>query len=167
VRDRRRLVRRLRSQVDLAGHERDARPALQIQPLFRICGSASYEHFKQEQEAAWLKQGGRYTTASWPREIAEGELAAVLLPLAAGRVGSGVGRHPRAIATPRFTHGRPIEEGNVADLGLSLLVTWLDADISTAIPAPPVLEVIQRGRSVERRVVDFGLRWPLPAPDGV
>ena len=47
--------------------------------------------------------------AGWPKTIAEGETAALLLPIAAGGVGEAVARHPTVIAEPIFGkgHDRP------------------------------------------------------------
>jgi len=164
--ERRRLVQALASALDGSRVSADE-SALELQPLIRICGSTSYPDFKADQETAWRKQRSTYTTRAWPESIAEGEVAAVLLPIAAGRVGPGVGRNPRALVSPQFSHGRPIQEGNVDDLALGLITTWLGSITTPVRVAPPVIELTQRGQVTERRVVNFGQTWHLPEPDGL
>jgi hypothetical protein len=95
----------------------------------------------------------------------------VLVPLAAGRVGVAAGRQPRLGASPIFSHGKPALAGGAPydDLVLGLVARWVanPGEGTTARLAPPIIEVVQRGRVVERRVADFDQSWPLPVPDGV
>jgi hypothetical protein len=52
---------------------------------------------------------------------------------------------------------------------LALVTGWVSnpGNGHSAHLAPPVVELIQRGNVVERRMMDFGQQWALPAPDGV
>ncbi len=52
---------------------------------------------------------------------------------------------------------------------LALLARWVGnaGPGMAARLGPPVVETVQRGQVVDRRVADFGLSWPLPAPDGL
>jgi hypothetical protein len=92
-----------------------------------------------------------------------------LLPLAAGRVGVSVGKYPRVVADPVCSAGRPPDGGTYDDLVLGLVAGWVGnpAPRMSARLAPPVIEVVQRGRITDRRLEDFGTEWPLPAPDGL
>jgi hypothetical protein len=76
-----------------------------IQLLARVCAAPSYGAWKRDQERAWRRQGGRYSTASWPAQLGDDETAVVLLPLDAGRVGLAAGKQPRAVADPVFSCG--------------------------------------------------------------
>ncbi|HEY8583307.1 MAG TPA: hypothetical protein VIL49_10175, partial [Capillimicrobium sp.] len=60
-------------------------------------------------------------------------------------------------------------EGRHDELALSLVTSWVanPGAGQSARLAPPVVELIQGGAAVERRVADFGLDWPLPVADGV
>lgn len=168
VRQRQALLARLASDLGGDGElAKDGGTLLEVQPLIRVTGSASYERFQSEVETAWRRQGGAFSTRGWPATIDEGEFAAVLLPLAAGRVGPAVGKQPRAIMVPQFSRGRPIAHGRYDDIALGLLATWLGSVSGEVRVAPPVVELIQGGHVVERRVLDFGLEWHLPRPDGV
>jgi hypothetical protein len=51
-----------------------------------------------------------------------------------------------------------------------VLTSWVtnpSTDSVTARLAPPVIEVFQGVRIVERVVETLGASWPLPAPDGL
>jgi hypothetical protein len=55
------------------------------------------------------------------------------------------------------------------DACLSVLTSWVcqpGAGVTAGL-APPVIEVVQRGRATSRAVEDFGQCWPLRAADGV
>ncbi len=140
-----------------------------IQLLARVCPAPSYPAWKRDQERTWKRQGGRYSTASWPVQLGENEIAVVLLPLAAGRVGLAAGKHPRAVADPIFSCGALPSGGGHEDIVLALVTSWVSnpGEGHSARLAPPVVEVFQRGSVVERRLVGFGQQWPLRAPDGV
>ncbi len=170
-RDRRALRKALgRALVEL--DRRAQRPGCEvadIQLVARVCAAPSYAGWKRDQERAWKRQGGRYSTSSWPTQLGDDETAVVLLPLDAGRVGAAAGKQPRVVADPVFSCGAPPPGGSYEDIVLALVTGWVSnpSEGHSARLAPPVVEVIQRGSVVERRVVDFGQQWPLPAPDGV
>lgn len=170
-RDRRALRKALgRALVEL--DRRAQRPDCEvadIQLLARVCAAPSYPVWKRDQERAWKRQGGRYSTASWPARLEDEETAVVLLPLDAGRVGLAAGKRPRVVADPVFSCGVPPSGGSYEDIVLALVTGWVSnpGEGHSARLAPPVAEVIQRGSVVERGVVDFGQQWPLPAPDGL
>lgn len=138
----------------------DAR-ALDVQVVVQISDAAGYGRWKADRERTWRRQGGRFTTASWPRALTPEGSGAVLLPLPAGR-SSAPGREPKAVASPLFTTDT---SGDHEDVVLRTLVRWAAAP-GTERPvrlAAPVLEIVRGGRVAERRVVGFGLDWPLQA----
>lgn len=168
-RDRRALVKEIERAIEELGL-RAATPGavvVEVQLVIQVCAAAGYAAWKADRESAWRKQGGSWTTASWPSSLDADAFGALLLPLPAGRMGLAAGKHPRPVAAPLFTWGTP-REGRYEDLVLGLVARWTASAVErpTARLAPPVVEVVQGGR-VERRLVDFGLWWPLPAPDGV
>lgn len=129
----------------------------------------TYPEFRAGREKAWRTQGAPYSTAKWPAELEDGTLAVLLLPISAGRLGPAVGKHPRTVASPLFTLGRSVD-GSRNDACLSVLTSWVtnpSTDSVTARRAPPVVEVFQGSRVVERVVETFGASWPLPGPDGL
>jgi hypothetical protein len=170
-RDRRALRRELQAGLaELAqrGEQVGVR-VLDVQLVARVCAGRSYPELQRAHERAWRRQGGRYSTASWPARLAEDEYACVLVPLAAGRVGVAAGQNPKVVASPVFSHGRAPRGGGYEDLVVGLVARWVanPGDGLTARLAPPVIEVLQHGAVVERRLADLGQTWPLPAPDGV
>jgi hypothetical protein len=148
--------------------ERDVE-VVELQLLLQVIAQPSYDGFRAGWEKAWCNQNGRWTTRSWLEELPDGHVGVLLLPLRAGRVGVAVGRYPRAAADPLFTSGTGGEGAGHLDACLSVLTSWVcrpGAGV-TARLAPPVIEVIQRGRVASRTVEDFGQSWPLPVADGV
>jgi hypothetical protein len=136
----------------------DAR-ALDVQVVVQVSDAAGYGRWKADRERTWRRQGGRFTTASWPRALTTEQSGAVLLPLPAGRSGAP-GREPKAVASPVFTTDT---SGDHEGIVLRTLVRWAAAP-GTERPirlAAPVLEVVRAGRVAERRVASFGIDWPL------
>jgi hypothetical protein len=80
----------------------DGVQVLDLQLVAQVCAVASYPAWKAKREQAWRRQGGGWTTALWPAELSEGEVAVLLMPLLAGRVGTAVGRYPRCATDPVF-----------------------------------------------------------------
>ncbi len=148
---------------------RDAVQVLEVQLVVQVCAAPSYADWKAQREQAWRKQRADCSTASWPANLGEGAVAALLLPLAAGRVGLAVGKFPRMVATPLFAAGQPGHDHGDEDLALGLITRWVGNPGAgmTARLAPPVIETIQRNRVVDRRLAPLGQTWPLPAPDGL
>jgi hypothetical protein len=141
---------------------------VEVQLVLQVVAQPSYDGFRAEWEKAWRKQNAGWTTRNWPDKL-DGGVAVLLLPLSAGRAGVAVGRHPRAAADPLFTSGTGGEGAGHRDACLSVLTSWVcqPGPGVTARLAPPVIEVIQRGRVTSRTVEDFGQSWPLPVADGV
>ena len=167
-RDRRRLRRDLaRGMQRLQALQDDGVAVLELQPLVQICSPASYPAWKARTQKAWAKTTSGYTTQSWPAEISEGRFGVLLLPIAAGRVGPAAGRVPRAIASPLFTLTSP--GLGYMDAVLVIVTRWVcnPGEKVTALLAAPVIEIIQGGATVERRVEELAVTWPLPHPDGL
>jgi hypothetical protein len=172
ARDRRRLTKALgRALGELAVTA--AQPGvttIDVQLVVQVCAAVNYKEWKREVERAWRRQqGGRYSTAQWPAGLVEGQRAALLQPLPAGRVGLAAGRQPKLVATPQFAYGDAGGESTNEDAALGLVTSWAanPRERHSARLSPPVLELVQRGRVVARELVTFGLDWPLPAPDGL
>jgi hypothetical protein len=91
------------------------------------------------------------------------------MPLAPGRVGLAVGRYPPLVRAPIFVPAH--FAGRPDDVALAAVSSWVRAVHSDSREllrlGPPVLELVQQDQVAERRVVTFGLSWPLPPPDGV
>ena len=127
---------------------------------------ANYGVFKGRWQRAWQDTG--YSTAGWPEKLLhERHIGALLLPIPAGRVGLAVDDHPELVAEPLFSTGVPSEGADQGEITLGVLTTWLPEYGAGTLLAPPVVEVVGRRGALERRVEDFGLRWDLPAAEGV
>lgn len=137
--------------------------------MLQVVAAESYAQFRAGWTRAWVKQGGGYSTAGWPDALEVGEHGVLLLPLPAGRVGLAAGRHPRVLASPLFLNGRPPQGRDHLDICVNTLATWLRQPTGNVAPllAPPVIEVIQRGRIERRYVESFEAKWPLAAADGL
>ncbi len=141
----------------------------ELQLVVQVCAGASYAPLRHGRGLAWRKQGAPYATDDWPDALADGELALLLVPVPAGRVGRAIGKYPRCAAHPLFAVGAPGPGGAPDDAVLALVARWVAgrARGGAARLAPPVIEVVALGRVAERRVAGLGQTWPLPAPDGV
>jgi hypothetical protein len=129
--------------------------AVDVQLVVQVSDDAGYDRWRAGREASWRKEGGRYTTAGWPRELGADTLAAVLLPLPYGRKGS------RVVAGPLFSTRSRADGSGAEDVALGLIAEWLRQATTGSAPfrlAPPLLET-----GAERRVLDLGLAWPLAA----
>lgn len=157
----------------LAELRRDAgRPgviALDIQPLLQIVSATSYGRWAKEWQTALRKNGVRTPRLFWPDALPHDQVAVLLLALPAGRVGRGVGKHPKPIAEPLLAHAAPPAEVPTANLALAVLLRWLQGrgDGEAARLAPPVIETLSNGRLLSREVHDYGQQWGLPVADGV
>lgn len=142
---------------------------LQVQLVAQICGSLSFQSWRQARETTWRRQGGRYTTRGWPLWLPADHCAVVLLPLPVGRMSTTARDHPPLLATPVFVHGRLAKVAGYHDALLGLVTKWVanpGFGVSAQL-APPIVETIVRGRILERRVESFGLDWPLPPAEGL
>lgn len=165
-RHRKKLIRTIEDAiVDL---ETTAVPALEIQPLIQVVGPASYRAWREAWEKSWRKKQTEYSTVSWPDRIGADEIAALFVPVSAGRVGTALGKHPRPIAEPSFLVGPVPGGGDPDDPALAVTAQWFGhlARPGT-IAAPPVVESIVGGRVERRWIAHFGIAWSLPAADGV
>lgn len=142
---------------------------LDVQLLVRVTSSASYKAFKPAHGAAWRSQRLPCSVGAWPDSIREGELAAVVLPLQAGRVGLAAGKQPKPVAMPFIATGASTRPGDYDDIVLAAVLSWLtSAPTGRAVRlSPPVVEEMQRDAVTERRVVEFGRAWSLPRADGI
>lgn len=141
---------------------------LEVQLLVQVVTAGGYDDWRAAREKAWRKQGGQWSTASWPAAIDAEEIAGLLLPVSAGRVGPALGKHPRAVAEPLFSKGEAPEGVGPRDLVLALVADWLG---HVAQPgwriAPPVVETYAYGQLQDRVVAPIDAAWHLPTPDGV
>jgi len=136
----------------------DASP-LQIQLVVQVCASSYYAEWKSGWERAWQKRGEDLSTSRWPSSLPADGFVVLLLPLAAGRVGPSVGKHPRLAATPIFSTGSSATGQNHEDAVLVSVSSWVanPAAGHTALLAPPVIEILRRGAATQRSVQTFGL----------
>ena len=169
ARDRHRMVRRLAYELEQLANRIDQPyvTAVQIQLVVQVCRDRSYPSWKEAREATWRREGGRFSTRTWPAALRAGHFAAVLLPLRLGHV-STASDHPPLVASPRFTYGRLKSDTGYEDGVLSLVTSWVSEPGFgvTAQLAPPMIEIVYDGRIADRRTHVFGVDWPLPAsPD--
>jgi len=145
---------------------------IDVQLVAQLCAATGYPRWRAAVERDWQRQnkrcGSRWTTAQWPRTLTEDQIAVLLIPLPAGRVGLAA-RGPRPIADPIFSSGLPLPGAPLTDGVLEALITWTGNPSRgfTARLAPPVIETILAGKVAERSVETFGLHWPLPVADGI
>jgi hypothetical protein len=143
--------------------------ALEVQLVVQVCNSESYPAFREARHKAWRREGGVFNTTAWPAHLDRAEYGVLLLPLAAGRPGLAVGRHPEPVADPVFGTGVPQRRAGFEELPLIAITRWV-IDPGQKLPAllaPPVLEVVTRRGVLERRLLGWGLDWHLPTPDGL
>lgn len=165
-RQRRRLEREVASAVTSVAGAGDQ--VHEFQPLIQITSATGYAAWRAAWERSWRKKKSPYGTGQWPKSIAEDEVAALLVPVFAGRVGTALGKHPKPVAEPSFLVGELADGADIDDAALAVLSEWLR---NVAPPgsrcAPPVLETIVGGRVARRWTADFGASWPLPPADGL
>lgn len=139
----------------------------EIQPLIQIVAPPSYPAWRTAWNKAWTKKGTPYSTAHWPSSLQDPDLAALLVPVMAGRIGPAIGKHPKPIAEPAFIVGALPAGAPPEDMALAALTHWIQhlAPPSASL-APPVIETLVRERVSDRRIMDLGIAWSLPAPDG-
>jgi hypothetical protein len=162
------MVRRLADELERLANRVDQPyvTAVRIQLVVQVCGDHSYPSWKEAREATWRREGGRFSTKTWPVVLRAGYFAAVLLPLRLGHVSTTARDHPPLVASPRFTYGRLKGDTGYKDGVLSLVTSWVSEPGFgvTAQLAPPIVELIYDGRVADRRIHAFGLEWALPAP---
>jgi hypothetical protein len=149
------------SQLARLGEAPGARP-VDVQLVVQVADPAEYAAWRDARDATWRGQGGRFTTAGWPRRLPEGVRAAVLLPLPYGAAVTNGAATPRVIGDPLFST-RPGEDGSGPDdVGLGLVAEWLRQAAAGTTPFRPAPPLLHDGNT-EARVLDLGLVWPLPA----
>jgi hypothetical protein len=74
-----------------------------VQPVIEVCGPAHYVRWRGARARRWKRDGGEWTTDSWPDRLHEPQSAAVLLPQSHGGRWRG---KPAEIALPLFASGR-------------------------------------------------------------
>lgn len=129
---------------------------IDVQLVAQLCASGSYPLWRDGIERAWRRHATRSTvqkwsTAGWPPVLGDDHVAVLLTPLPAGRVGLAA-HNARPIADPVFSHGVPPVGAPRTDPVLELLLTWIKNPAAghTARLAPPVIEVMVRGKVDER-----------------
>jgi|ERR1700677_346776 len=171
---RRALARALETQNDRL-RLADVDPS-EVQLLGQVTGSAEWAKL-----LAYWERRNPQGIASWPRRLDPGAYALNLWPLPVGRIGltarvagDARKRQPKKLlCTPGLIVFEPAKHGTDAMTALAVVcATWLAdvgmTDFEALRLAPPVLETwAPGGRLMSREVVDFGLDWPLPAPDGI
>jgi hypothetical protein len=97
-------------------------------------------------------------THSWGDRLPAGDVAVVLLPYPAGRVGPALAG-ARIVYTPVAVCGRAETRPAVELLAMQVVRLWLHMtpDTGTLILAPPVLEEFQRARLQRRSLLDCGV----------
>lgn len=174
-RARRRRVRELEHAIERLA-QRESSPGvnvIDVQLVAQLCNGAGYAAWRDSIERTWRchdtrENTSRFSTAAWPRTLSSEHIAVLLLPLPAGRVGTAA-RNASPIADPVFTSGNPLPGAPRTDPVLELLLTWTQNPSArhTARLAPPVIEVIVKGKVIERWPETFGVDWPLPLADGI
>ncbi|WP_027006272.1 hypothetical protein [Conexibacter woesei] len=135
---------------------------IDVQLVVQVSDAAGYARWRDARERTWRAEGGSFTTSGWPRRLPEGSRAAVLLPLPYGASTTAGAKTPRVIADPLFST-RPTDDGSTADdVALGLVAEWLRQAGTGTRPLRPAPPLLHDGTS-ERRVLDLGLIWPLPA----
>lgn len=166
-RHRAKLIRLIEDRIVDLETDLDA-PVVEIQPLIQIVGPRSYAQWREGWERAWRKKGLPWSASGWPSSIPEGELAALLVPVMAGRVGPAVGRTPRPVAEPAFLVGAVPEGREPDDVALAVTAHWMQHLAPAGLrSAPPVVEHITFGRVESRAVQTFEIAWSLPPADGL
>jgi hypothetical protein len=129
----------------------------------------------------WTRRAG--LTGSWPNRVGSSDVILNLWPISPGRLQltTGVGAKPqkrqpqKLLGTPALACFDPLQSRTSADEALARTVaSWVDDVLAHEEfrgglrLAPPILEEwASKGRLVSRRVLTFGLEWPLAAADGL
>ena len=81
-RARRKLQRGVRDLAAKATRERAT--AWRVQPIVEVCTDAHYTAWRNARERAWKRDGGKFSTRTWPERLIPGEWGGVLLPQSHG-----------------------------------------------------------------------------------
>ena len=142
----------------------------ELQPVVQVCASGEhYARWRKDRDRLLRRSSNGWSAAAWPERLGPSEVAIVLLPYPAGRVGPAVAAS-KVVYRPAFIDGRAESPEAVILLALQLVRLWLHMtpEQETLMLGPPVLEKIQRARVQRRSLLDCGAAaWPLAAPDGL
>ena len=153
-----------------ARHAAGGRHEHELQAVVQVCPAGQhYARWRKDRNRIMQRSSKCWGTHSWPERLAADEVAVVLLPYPAGRVGPALAA-AKIVSEPVFIHGHAETRPAVELLAIQLVRLWLHMtpDTDTRILAPPVLEEFQRARLQRRSLLDCGVSsWPLPPPDGL
>ena len=141
----------------------------ELQVVVQACPAGEhYVRWRKDRNRLMARSSKRWGTGSWPERLPSGDVGIVLLPYPAGRVGPALAA-ARIAYQPIFLQGRAETRAAVELLAMQAVRMWLHmtADEDTLVLAPPVLEEFQRARVQRRSLLDCGVSWPLPPPDGL
>ena len=166
----------LQSSIDRALRILDARRAAgahrahELQAVVQVCPVGEhYARWRKDRPRIMQRSSKRWGTHSWADRLPANDVAVVLLPYPAGRVGPALAA-AKIVYTPVFISGRAETRPAVELLAMQAVRVWLHMtpDSDTLVLAPPVLEEFQRARIHRRSLLDCGVSpWPLPPPDGL
>jgi len=144
-------------------------PTLELQLVVQACpASEQYSRWRKDRHRLMQRSDKQWGTFEWPDRMAPRDVALLLLPYPAGRVGPAIAATKLA-AQPLFINGPADTRERIELLASELIRVWVHGtpgDVA-ALLAPPVLEELQGGRVQHRSLLDLGLSWPLPPPDGL
>ena len=153
-----------------AGRDAGGRREHELQVVVQACPAGEhYARWRKERDRLMARSSKRWGTGAWPERLPSGDVAIVVLPYPAGRVGPALAAAKIAYE-PVFLNGRAETRAAVELLAMQAVRVWLHmtADEDTLVLAPPVLEEFQRARVQRRSLLDCGVSsWPLPPPDGL
>ena len=179
--DRRRRIGELssakvRSSIDRALRIHAARAAAggrvlrELQAVVQVCPAGEqYARWRKGRNRLMQRSSKRWGTGTWPEHLGAEEVAVVVLPYPAGRVGPALAA-AKLVLEPVCIQGDARAREAVELLAMQLVRLWVHmaVDAEAYVLAPPVLEEFQRARVQRRTLLDCGLSsWPLPPPDGL
>ena len=142
----------------------------ELQVVVQVCaGGEHYARWRKDRDRIMQRSSKQWGTHGWAERLPAGDVAVVLLPYPAGRVGPALAAAKIAY-TPVALSGRAETRAAVELLAMQVVRLWLHMtpDSDTLVLAPPVLEEFQRARMQRRSLLGCGVSsWPLPPPDGL
>ena len=167
---------KVQSSIDRALRIHDARRVAggrhehELQAVVQVCPAGEhYARWRKDRHRIMQRSSKRWGTHNWPDGLAANDVAVVLLPYAAGRVGPALAA-AKIVYTPVFISGRAETRPAVELIAIQVVRLWLHMtpDSDTFVLAPPVLEEFERARMQRRSLLDCGVSsWPLPPPHGL
>ena len=136
----------------------------------QVCPAGEhYARWRKDRHRIMQRSSKRWGSQNWGDRLPPDDVAVVLLPYPAGRVGPALAA-AKIVYTPVFISGRAETRPAAELLAIQVVRLWLHMapDTDTLTLAPPVLEEFQRARLQHRSLLDCGISsWPLPPPDGL